>query len=473
MRRNRSTKIIATLGPASSTPQRIRELFLAGADVFRLNFSHGTAEDHAARVKAIRAMEKEFSRPAGILMDLQGPKLRLGKFAGDGKAELRNGERFRLELNGKIGNAQGAPLPHPEVFKAAREGSAILIDDGKVQLQVMSVGSDTIETEIVVGGTVSNHKGVNLPDVVLPLSAMTRKDHKDLIVGLDLGCDWVALSFVQRAADVAELRKLVEGRAAVMAKLEKPAAIEHLDEILDLSDAIMVARGDLGVEMPPEDVPPTQKRILRRCHATGTPAVVATQMLDSMVHAPTPTRAEASDVATAVYDGADAVMLSAETASGDYPIESVQIMDRILRRVERDPTYQHLMDAGRSDPEPTTADAISAAARQCAQTLSAAAIVTYTTSGSTTLRAARERPNVPILCLTPKLETARRMALVWGAHSAQTSDAHNFADMVEKARRIALREGLAQPGQRLVITAGVPFGTPGATNILRIAIVEE
>jgi len=330
-----------------------------------------------------------------------------------------------------------------------------------------------METEVTVGGTVSNRKGVNLPDVVLPLSAMTAKDHKDLVVGLDLGVDWVALSFVQRAADVAELRKLVENRAAVMAKLEKPAAIEHLDEILDLSDAIMVARGDLGVEMPPEDVPPTQKRILRRCHATGTPAVVATQMLDSMVHSPTPTRAEASDVATAVYDGADAVMLSAETASGDYPIESVQIMDRILRRVERDPIYQHLMEAGRSAPEPTTADAISAAARQCAHTLSAAAIITYTTSGSTTLRAARERPDVPILCLTPKLETARRMALVWGVHSVQTSDAHNFGDMVEKARRISLREGLAQSGQRLVITAGVPFGTPGATNILRIAIVED
>ncbi|MGE0151479.1 MAG: pyruvate kinase [Reyranellaceae bacterium] len=473
MRRNRSTKIIATLGPSSSSPERIRELFMAGADVFRLNFSHGAPEDHAARVKAIRTMEKEFSRPAGILMDLQGPKLRLGKFEGDGTAELRTGESFRLELNGKTGTGRAAPLPHPEVFRAVKAGSTVLIDDGKVQLRVAKVGRDTIDTEVTVGGTVSNRKGVNLPDVVLPLSAMTTKDHKDLTVGLDLGVDWVALSFVQRAADVAELRKLVEGRAAVMAKLEKPGAIEHLDEILDLSDAIMVARGDLGVEMPPEDVPPTQKRILRRCHATGTPAVVATQMLDSMVHSPTPTRAEASDVATAVYDGADAVMLSAETASGGYPLEAVRIMDRILRRVERDPIYRHLMDAGRAEPEPTTADAISAAARQCARTLSAAAIVTYTTSGSTTLRAARERPSVPILCLTPKLETARRMALVWGAHSAQTSDAHNFGDMVEKARRIALREGLAQSGQRLVITAGVPFGTPGATNILRIAIVEE
>ncbi|MGE0658713.1 MAG: pyruvate kinase [Reyranellaceae bacterium] len=473
MRRNRSTKIIATLGPASSTRERIRELFLAGADVFRLNFSHGTPEDHAARVKAVRALEKEFGRPVGILMDLQGPKLRLGKFGGVGKAELRTGESFRLELDGGPGDERRAPLPHPEVFKAARKGSAILIDDGKVHLRVSKIGSDFIETEVVVGGTVSNHKGVNLPDVLLPLSAMTPKDRRDLTTGLDLGADWVALSFVQRADDVAELRKLVAGRAAVMAKLEKPAAIEHLDEILDLSDAIMVARGDLGVEMPPEDVPPTQKRILRRCHATGTPAVVATQMLDSMVHAPTPTRAEASDVATAVYDGADAVMLSAETASGDYPLEAVRIMDRILVRVERDPTYQRLMEAGRSEPEPTTADAISAAARQCAQTLSAAAIVTYTTSGSTTLRAARERPGVPILCLTPRLETARRMALVWGTHSAQTSDAHNFADMVDKARRIAVREGLAEAGQRLVITAGVPFGTPGATNILRIAIIEQ
>ncbi len=471
MRRHRFTKIIATLGPASSTAERIRALFDAGADVFRLNFSHGTASDHAERVKILRALEKEVGRPVGILMDLQGPKLRLGNFAG-GKAELKAGDRFRLELNCTEGDARTACLPHPEVFKALQAGSTLLIDDGKLRLRVAKSGSDWADTEVVVGGTVSNHKGVNVPDTILPLSAMTEKDFKDLDTGMALGVDWVALSFVQRAQDVAELRKLVAGRAAVMAKLEKPAAIEHLAEILELSDAIMVARGDLGVEMPPEDVPPTQKSILRACHATGTPAVVATQMLESMIHAATPTRAEASDVATAVYDGADAVMLSAETASGEYPVEAVRMMDRILTRVERDPIYRQLANAGRAEPEATTADAISAAARQCAHTLSAAAIVTYTTSGSTTLRAARERPDVPILCLTPKLETARKLALVWGVHSVQTEDAHNFADMVGKAQRAALDEGIAQDGQRLVITAGVPFGTPGATNILRIAYVD-
>jgi pyruvate kinase len=471
MRRQRATKILATLGPSSSTPEQMRALFEAGADVFRLNFSHGTAKDHTERVKLLRALEQETGRPIGILMDLQGPKLRLGEFI-RGAESLTTGDSFRLELGTAPGDVRRASLPHPEVFKALQPGSTLLIDDGKVRLRVASSGADWAETEVVVGGTVSNHKGVNVPDTILPLSAMTEKDFRDLDIGMALGVDWVALSFVQRARDVAELRKLVAGRAAVMAKLEKPAAIEHLSEILDLSDAIMVARGDLGVEMPPEDVPPTQKSILRACHASGTPAVVATQMLESMIHAPTPTRAEASDVATAVYDGADAVMLSAETASGDYPVEAVRIMDRILRRVERDPAYRQIVNAARAEPEATTADAISAAARQCAHTLSAAAIVTYTTSGSTTLRAARERPDVPVLCLTPRLETARKLALVWGVHSVQTEDAHNFADMVVKAQRAALEEKIAQSGQRLVITAGVPFGTPGATNILRIAYVE-
>ncbi len=324
---------------------------------------------------------------------------------------------------------------------------------------------------VEVAGTISDRKGVNVPNLILPLSPMTPKDHKDLTFGLSLGVDWVALSFVQHAHDIAELKKLVAGRAAVMAKLEKPQAIEHLDEIIEQSDGIMVARGDLGVEMPPEAVPPLQKRILAACRVAGRPAIVATQMLNSMVHAPTPTRAEASDVATAVYDGADAVMLSAESASGDYPVEAVTMMDRILKSVEADPLYRRLMDASRHDPESTTADAISAAARQCAHTLSAKAIVTYTNTGSTTLRAARERPDVHILCLTPNLNTARRMTLTWGVHPVHSEDAHNFADMVQRAVRVARKEGLAKEGERLVITAGVPFGTPGATNILRIAYV--
>ncbi|WP_428663543.1 pyruvate kinase [Reyranella sp.] len=470
MFRQRFTKIVATLGPATSRPERLKELFEAGADVFRLNFSHGTPDDHKQRVELLRALEKQYKHPIAILMDLQGPKLRLGAMA-KGPIELKKGQSLTLDMDNAPGTIRRVPLPHPEIFQAAKPDGLLLIDDGKVRLRVVSHTRDTIDTVVEVAGTISDRKGVNLPNLVLPLSPMTAKDRKDLDYGLSLGVDWVALSFVQHAHDIAELKKLVAGRAAVMAKLEKPAAIEHLDEIIEQSDGIMVARGDLGVEMPPEAVPPLQKRILAACRVLGRPAIVATQMLESMVHSPTPTRAEASDVATAVYDGTDAVMLSAESASGDYPIEAVTIMDRIIKSVEADPLYRRLMDASRREPEATTADAISAAARQCAHTLSAAAIVTYTNTGSTTLRAARERPDVRILCLTPNLDTARRMTLAWGVHPVRTEDAHNFADMVARAVRVARQQKLAKSGERLVITAGVPFGTPGATNILRIAYV--
>jgi pyruvate kinase len=468
MLRQRFTKIVATLGPASASTERLRALFEAGADVFRLNFSHGTHDDHKQRVDQLRALEKEKKHPIAILMDLQGPKLRLGVV---GKQELKKGQKVRFDLDPAPATARRLPLPHPEIFAAAKEGGILLIDDGKVRLRILASTAETIDAEVEVAGPISDRKGVNLPNLIVPLSPMTPKDRKDLDYGLALGVDWVALSFVQHAHDIAELKKLVAGRAAVMAKLEKPAAIDHLDEIIEQSDGIMVARGDLGVELPPETVPPLQKRILAACRVAGKPAIVATQMLDSMVHSPTPTRAEASDVATAVYDGTDAVMLSAESASGDYPVEAVTMMDRILRSVEGDPHYRTLMDASRREPEASTADAISAAARQCAHTLSAAAIVTYTTTGSTTLRSARERPDVPILCLTPSLNTARRMTLAWGVHPVQTKDAANFADMVQRAVSVARNEQLAKPGERLVITAGVPFGTPGATNILRIAYV--
>jgi pyruvate kinase len=470
MRRERFTKIVATLGPATSSPERLRALFEVGADVFRLNFSHGAPDDHKRRVELLRSLEKEYKRPIAILMDLQGPKLRLGT-VGKGPMELKKGQKLHFDLDTTPGTAKRIPLPHPEIFKAAKPDGLLLIDDGKVRLRIVAHSQETIDAVVEVAGPISDRKGVNLPNLVLPVSPMTTKDRRDLDYGLSLGVDWVALSFVQRADDIAELKKLVAGRAAVMAKLEKPQAIEHLDEIIEQSDGIMVARGDLGVEMPPEAVPPLQKRILAACRAAGRPAIVATQMLDSMVHSPTPTRAEASDVATAVYDGADAVMLSAESASGDYPIEAVTIMDRILKSVEGDPLYRRLMDASRREPEATTADAISAAARQCAHTLTAAAIVTYTNTGSTALRAARERPDVLILCLTPKLDTARRLTLAWGVHAVQTEDAHSFSDMVQKAVRIARKEAIARQGERLVITAGVPFGTPGATNTLRIAYV--
>jgi pyruvate kinase len=472
MRRQRSTKIVATLGPATSTPERIEALFRAGVDVFRLNFSHGVHEDHRARVQTIRALEQSVGRPISILLDLQGPKLRVGTFR-DGKVMLPTGAEFRLDLDKTPGDDKRAPLPHPEIFAVLTTGADLLLDDGRLRLRVKEHGKDYCVTEVVTGGALSDRKGVNVPGVVLPLSPLTDKDRRDLAFGLDLGVDWVALSFVQRPEDIAEGRRLVAGRAALMAKLEKPAAIDRLDEIVELCDAIMVARGDLGVEMPPEDVPALQKRIIRACRREGKPVVVATQMLDSMVNAPAPTRAEASDVATAVYDGSDAVMLSAETASGNYPVEAVTMMNRIATRTERDPLYRHLLEADHAEPEATTSDAITAAARQIAHTIKASAIVTYTTSGSTTLRAARERPEVPILCLTQRLETARRLSLCWGTHAVVTEDINSFGEMVSKAVAVARREEFAKPGDRLIVTAGVPFGTPGATNILRVAWVGD
>jgi pyruvate kinase len=471
MRRTRNAKIVATLGPASSTEAGIAALFEAGTDVFRLNFSHGTHESHRESFDIIRGLEKRFDRPIGIMLDLQGPKLRVGEFA-DGKVHLKEGKPFRLDLSPDPGNEERVSLPHPEIFAALEENKDLLVDDGKIRLRVVRRGADFAETEVVTGGVLSNHKGVNVPGATLDLSPLSPKDREDLKFGLEMGVDWVALSFVQKPADVIEARDLIAGAAAILVKLEKPNAIEHLYEIVDLADAVMVARGDLGVEVPPEDVPALQKRIVRACRYAGKPVVVATQMLESMINSPTPTRAEASDVATAVYDGADAVMLSAESAVGKYPTESVAMMERIIIRVENDPLYRKFMNAERREPEATAADAITAAARQVAHTISAVVIVTFSTTGSTTLRAARERPNVPILGLTPKASTARQLTLAWGVHNVLTEDLHSFDDMVNKAVDIASREGFAASGERLVITAGVPFGTPGSTNIVRIAWVE-
>jgi len=472
MRRRRSAKIVATLGPASSSPERIRALFEAGVDVFRLNFSHGSHEDHRARFEAIRTAEEETGRPIGILADMQGPKLRVGYFA-DGKINLGVGARFRLDLDPQPGDPVRVQLPHPEIFEAVHAGTDLLLDDGKVRLRIIESGDDFAETEVVVGGPLSDHKGVNVPNVVLPISAVTEKDRGDIAFALSQGADWVALSFVQRPEDVAEGRKYIGSRAGLMVKLEKPSAIDRLSEIIDLADALMVARGDLGVEMPPEDVPSVQKQVIHACRLAGKPVIVATQMLESMISAPTPTRAEASDVATAVYEGADAVMLSAETAIGQYPLESVAMMDRIAHRVQEDPLYYTALSASHMEHEHTNSDAISAAACQVAATVGAAAVVSFTSSGTTALRAARERPLVPILALTSSLATARRLALLWGAHCVHSTDIKSFSDMVQRAVRTAQREGIAEPGQRVVITAGVPFGTPGSTNVLRIAWIDR
>lgn len=468
MRRQNRTKIVATLGPGTGTPEAIEQLFEAGVDVFRLNFSHGAHSEHKARLDAIRALERRSARPIAAMMDLQGPKLRIGVFK-DGPIQLEEGASFRLDLDETPGDVTRATLPHPEIFAALEPGADLLLDDGKVRLTVAECGPDFAECKVAVAGPMSERKGVNVPGVLLPLSPLTEKDRKDLDYGLSVGVDWVALSFVQRPEDIREARELIGSNARIMAKLEKPAAIAALDEIVAESDAIMVARGDLGVEMPPEQVPVIQRRIIKACRMAGKPVVVATQMLDSMVERPVPTRAEASDVATAVYSGADAVMLSAETAVGDYPAESVSMMSRIIQSVEQDDVYRERLNAQLAQANPTTADAVAAAAAQLGATLDVDAIATYTTSGSTALRVARERPTAPILCLTPRDDTARQMSVVWGVHAARVPDASSLDDMVGTATHQAKIDGFGADGDRIVITAGVPFSMPGKTNLLRVA----
>ena len=442
----------------------------AGADAFRLNFSHGDHERMAALHAAVREVEADAGHPLAIVADLQGPKLRIGAFAG-GEAQLEAGAGFRLDADGESGDGTRVSLPHREVFAALEPGMDLLLDDGRVRLRVVEAGPRSADTKVVVGGVLSDRKGVNVPGAELPLRALTVKDRRDLAFAVGLGVDWLALSFVQRADDIAEARRLAGPGVALMAKIEKPAAVERFDEILELADGIMVARGDLGVEIPPEQVPSIQKRIVRAAREAGKPVVVATQMLDSMIRAPEPTRAEASDVATAVYDGGDAVMLSAETAAGAWPVEAVGMMRRIVERVEADPYHARMLEAAHTAPAPTAADALSAAARQVAHTIGAAAIVTYTQSGATALRASRERPDIPILCLTPVWAMARRLALAWGVRCVHGDDAHDFHDMVARACRASVLRGYAAEGDRLVIVAGVPFGTPGATNLLHIAYV--
>ncbi|MFZ4530804.1 MAG: pyruvate kinase [Alsobacter sp.] len=470
MRRLRRVKILATLGPASCDEAMIGRLFEAGADVFRINMSHSSHDVMRERVAQIRAVEKRYGRPIGILVDLQGPKLRVGEFK-DGAVVLEAGQSFVLDGSKAQGDTGRVQLPHPEILEALEPGHSVLIDDGKIRLTVTQATAKRAVTRVEIGGRMSNRKGVSLPDTTIPVSAMTAKDRSDLEAALDTGIDWIALSFVQRPEDVAEVRKTARGRALVMAKIEKPQAIARLDEIIEISDALMVARGDLGVEMPLEKVPGLQKRITRHARRLGKPVVVATQMLESMITAPVPTRAEVSDVATAVFEGADAVMLSAESAAGQYPVEAVATMNRIAEEVERDQVYRTIITAQRATPEPTGADAIAVAARDVAETLDLKAIVAWTSSGSTGLRIARERPHSPILALTSKVDTARRLALVWGVHALVTDDARDITDMTDRACHLAFAEDFAGAGQRIIIVAGVPFGTPGATNMLRIAFV--
>ncbi len=470
MRRTRNAKIVATLGPASSQPEVIERLFLAGADVFRLNFSHGNAADHAQRVRILRDLEARHGRPIAILADLQGPKLRVGTFE-SGRVALVQGHAFTLQLAPVLGTPQVACLPHPEIFAALRPGVELLLDDGKLRLVVERCDAQSAHTRVLVGGTLSDRKGVNVPGAILPISALTEKDRRDLATALDLEVDLVALSFVQRPEDVHEARALVGDRALVVSKLEKPSAIERLEEVVQASDAVMVARGDLGVELPAEQVPPLQKRIVRACRRLGKPVIVATQMLESMVDSPVPTRAEASDVATAVYDGADAVMLSAESAAGKHPAEAVAMMDRIIQSVEADPLHRQLLEASHAQNEPgrtQVADAVCCAMRRTVALLRATAIVCCTHSGHTSLRAARERPEAPILSVTPLRSTARRLAIAWGVHSVLIDPVADAEAATQAACEAAVRDGFVWPGDTFVVIAGAPFGTPGTTNQLRV-----
>jgi pyruvate kinase len=470
MHRSRRAKIVATVGPASNTPAVLKELFLAGVDTFRLNFSHGTHADHARVHAAIRALEKDMGRPIGILQDLQGPKIRVGAIR-DGRIEVKAGETIRFVLHGENGGPDAIPLPHPEIFAAVMPGHDLLIDDGRVRVRVRGLGPEHIDAEVITGGVISNRKGVNLPGTALDISPLTAKDRADLDFGLKLGVDWVALSFVQKPGDVIEARGLIDGRAGLVAKIEKPSALDHIDDIVRIADAIMVARGDLGVEIPHEDVPGRQKELVRACRRAVKPVIVATQMLDSMIAAPTPTRAEASDVATAIYDGADAVMLSAESAAGQYPREAVEMMDRIIRSTEQHKLYRSIVAASEPDTEVTPPHAVAAAAADLAEAIHAPAIVAFTSSGTTAARIARKRPAVAILAVTPDLAVSRRLCLLWGAHSVLSDDIQSYEEMVARASEATREEDFAREGDSIVIVAGVPFGKAGTTNNLRVAQV--
>jgi pyruvate kinase len=472
MKRHRNVKIVATLGPASNDYAMIRALHEAGADVFRLNMSHGDHEEIRKRHAIIRQVEKDLDSPIAILADLQGPKLRVGVFA-NGEEELVPGASFRLDLDKTDGDATRVCLPHTEIFDALEPGAHLLVNDGKIKLRVKDCGATFADCEVIVGGTISNRKGVNVPDVVLPLAALSDKDRKDLEFVCELGVDWLALSFVQRPADVDEARVLAKGRAAILSKIEKPAAVKNFDDILAVSDGIMVARGDLGVELPVQNVPPIQKQLVRKCRAAAKPVIVATQMLESMIESPMPTRAEVSDVATAIYEGADAIMLSAESAAGSYPIEAVQTMDNVAREVEADPTYTEIIEASRRAVRTSVADGIVSAAREIAETTDIKAICCFSQSGTTALLVARERPRVPIIALTSHIRTARRLCLSWGTNCVITGEVNRFKDAVIAAVRATLAQGMATKDDMVVVTAGVPFNTPGSTNILRVAPCEE
>ncbi|MDX2244660.1 MAG: pyruvate kinase [Leptolyngbyaceae cyanobacterium bins.302] len=466
----RRTKIVATIGPATSNPDVLRALIEAGATTLRLNFSHGTHEDHQRSIRLIRQTSFELNQPVGILQDLQGPKIRLGRFA-DGSIVLKKGDRFVLTSNMMTGTQEMSCVTYEPLADEVPEGAVILLDDGRVEMRVEEVKSAARELhcEVVVGGVLSNNKGVNFPGVYLSIKALTDKDRKDLTFGLDQGVDWVALSFVRNPNDVLEIKELISAagkQVPVIVKIEKHEAIEEMEAILSISDGVMVARGDLGVELPAEDVPILQKRLILTANRMGIPVITATQMLDSMVHSPRPTRAEVSDVANAILDGTDAVMLSNETAVGKYPIEAVSTMAQIALRIEQEPLKRSLGTSGRSIP-----NAISEAVGNIAEQLGAAAIMTLTKTGATARNVSKFRPQKPILAVTPHVDVARQLQLVWGVKPLLVLDLPSTGQTFQAAVNVAQEKELLQEGDLIVMTAGTLQGVSGSTDLIKVEVV--
>jgi pyruvate kinase len=465
----RRTKIVATIGPATSSPQVLKELILAGATTLRLNFSHGTHDDHLTSIRLIRQISHELERPVGILQDLQGPKIRLGKFT-DGAIVLKNGDPFVLTSRDIPGTQASSSVTYDKLAAEVPSGAVILLDDGKVEMVVESVdpSTESLNCRVVVGGKLSNSKGVNFPGVYLSIKAMTDKDRRDLMFGLDQGVDWVALSFVRNPEDILEIKELIANagkEVPVIAKIEKHEAIEQMEAVLSLCDGVMVARGDLGVELPAEDVPVLQKQLIATANRLGIPIITATQMLDSMVNNPRATRAEISDVANAIIDGTDAVMLSNETAVGEFPVEAVKMMAKIAVRTERERLGRRIEDSKKSIP-----NAISAAVARIAEQLDAAAIMTLTKTGSTARSISKFRPQQPILAITAHMDVARRLQMVWGVKPLLVLDLPTTGETFQAAVKIARANQLLNEGDLVVLSSGTQ-GVAGSTDLIKVEVV--
>ena len=469
----KKTKIVATLGPGCSSKTMLQRLIKAGVNVFRINFSHATYDEADRHIDLIRSLNQELDTNVAILADLQGPKIRVGKME-DGVV-FKKGDEFTLSTTKEIiGNKTKASLSYKDFPKDVKKGDRVLIDDGKLIFEVISTNKkDEVKLRNIQGGKLSSKKGVNLPNTKISTPTLTKKDKKDLMYAISKELDWIALSFVRNQSDLIKLKEIIEAksnhRIPIIAKIEKPEAIENIDEIIKNCDGIMVARGDLGVETNPEDVPIHQRTMVAACRKFGKPCIVATQMLESMIDSPTPTRAEASDVATAVFQGVDAVMLSAESAAGNYPKESVEMMNKIIKRVESDPKYLANIQNYNLNMVKTSTEAIATAALEVATIAECNCIATFSQSGRSVLRVARMRPDVTLIGLTTNKKVARQNALTWGTFMDVVDQISSSTEMVDRACKIAKVRKILKHGEKIIITAGVPFGKVGNTNILRIA----